>query len=105
MKTQLSRTCGVLSTLKHYTTQSVLKVVYNSLIHSYLNYSMLNWGRVSHANIQALIKLQNKVIKIIKPTNTKSLEEPFQHLNILCLPKLLLLRSHFDEYFIPISSI
>jgi len=32
VKAQLSRACGVLSKLKHYTTLSVLKVVYNSLI-------------------------------------------------------------------------
>jgi len=36
VKTQLSRACGVLSKLKHDTTQSVLKVVYNSLIHPFL---------------------------------------------------------------------
>ena len=48
-----------------------------------------------------------------------SLEEHFQHLNVLCLPKLYtlsvgkfmhsyynkLLPNHFDEYFIPLSSI
>jgi len=48
-----------------------------------------------------------------------SLEDHFQHLNILCLPKLYsfsvgkfmhsyhnkLLPNHFDEYFIPLSSI
>ena len=48
-----------------------------------------------------------------------SLEEHFQQLNILCLPKLYsfsvgkfmhsyhnkLLPNHFDEYFIPLSSI
>jgi len=33
VKTQLSRACGILSKLKHYTTLPVLKVVYNSLIH------------------------------------------------------------------------
>ena len=43
VKTQLSRACGILSKLKHYTTLPVLKVVYNSLIHPYLNYSILNW--------------------------------------------------------------
>jgi len=119
VKTQLSRACGVLSNLKHYTTQSVLNVVYNSLIHPYLNYSILNWGRASNATIQPLIKLQNKAVNIIKPTNTESLEEPFQHWNILCLLKLYsfsvgkfkhsyhnkLLPNHFDDYFIPISSI
>jgi len=34
------------------------------------------------------IKLPYKAIKIVNPTNTGSLEEHFQHLNILCLPKL-----------------
>ena len=87
VKTQLSKACGILSKLKHYTTLPVLKVVYNSLIHPYLNYSILNWARVSNATIQPLIKLPNKAIKIINPTNTGSLEH-FQHLNILCLPKL-----------------
>jgi len=119
VKNQLSRACGVLSKLKHYTTQSILKVVYNSLIHPYLNYSILNWGRASNATIQLLSKLQNKAIKLMRPTNTASLKEIFQHLNILCLPKLYTLSvgkfmhsyynklfpKHFDEYFIPISSI
>ena len=33
VKTQLSRACGILSKLKHYTSPPVLKVVYNLLIH------------------------------------------------------------------------
>ena len=72
VKTQLSRACGCLSKLKYYTTLPVLKVVYNSLIHRYLNYSILNWGRASNATIQP--QLQNKAIKIINPTNMGSLE-------------------------------
>ena len=65
------------------------------------------------------VKLQNKAIKIINPTNTGSQEKHFQHLNIVCLPKLYkfsvgkfmysyhnkLLPNHFDVYFIPLSSI
>jgi len=119
VKTQLSRACGILSKLIHYTTLPVLKVVYNSLIHPYLNYSILNWGRASNATIQPLTKLQNKAVKIINPINWGSIEEHFQHWNILCLPKLYsfsvgkfmrsyhnkLLPNHFDEYFVPLSSI
>ena len=96
-----------------------MKVVYNSLIHPYLNYAILNCGRASNAIIQPLIKLHYKSVKIINPTNTGSLEEHFQHLNILCLPKLYsfsvgkfmhsynnkLLPNPFDEYFVPLSSI
>ena len=118
VKTQLLRACGVLS--KNWNiTQPNLHWELSILIHLYLNYSILNWGRASNTTIQLLIKLQNKDIKLIRPTNTASLEEPFQHLNILCLPKLYtlsvgkfmhsyynkLLPNHFDEYFIPISSI
>jgi len=73
----------------------------------------------SNPTIQPLINLQNKAIKIINSTDTGSPEEHFQHLNILCLPKLCsfsvgkfmhsyhnkLLPNHFDEYFVPLSSI
>jgi len=55
VKTQLSRACGVLSKLRHYTTQSVLKVVYNSGLHPYLGYLILDRGPVSNATIQPLI--------------------------------------------------
>jgi len=41
VKTQQPRACGVLSKLEHYTTQSVLKAVYNSLIQPYLTYSII----------------------------------------------------------------
>ena len=82
-------------------------------------HSILNWGRASNATIQPLIKLENKAIKIINQTNTGSLEEHFQHLNILCLPKVFsfslgkfmhsyhnkLLPNHFGEYFVPLSTI
>ena len=122
MKTQLSRACGSLSTLKHCTTQSVLKVVYNSLIHPYRIYSILNWGRSSTANIQPLIKLQNKGIKLIRPTNQHGISRRiFPALKHLMPPQTLyctlsvgkfihsyytkLLPNHFDDFFIPIFSI
>ena len=62
--------------------------------------------------------LPNKDIKLIRPTKTASMEEPFQHLNILYLPKLFTLsvgkfmqfyynsfQTIFDDYFTPIRSI
>ena len=41
VKTQLSRACGVLYKRKNYKTQSVLKVVYNALIHHYITQSAI----------------------------------------------------------------
>jgi len=74
--------------LKHYAKKSALKVVYNSLIQPYLIYPIINWELASKATIQPLNNLQNKAIKLRGPTKETSLEESFQHLNILCLPKL-----------------
>jgi len=93
--------------------------IHNSLIQPYLTYSILNWDRGSNTTMQPLINLQNKVIKLIRPTKQTSLEESFQYLSILCLPKFhtlsvgecmnsyynKLLPYHFDNCFIPISSI
>jgi len=45
--TQLFKSCGMLLKLKHYTNTSVLKSVYFALFHSYLTYSILNWGRAT----------------------------------------------------------
>ena len=42
MVTQLSKPCGMLFKLKHYTNISVLKSLYFALFHSYLTYSILN---------------------------------------------------------------
>jgi len=74
-----------------------------------------------HANVACHKRssLCRTIIKIINPINSGSLEEHFQHLNILCLLKLYsfsvgkfmhsyhnkLLPNHFDEYFVPLSSI
>jgi len=41
---RLSKPFEILSKQKHYTAQPSLKVVYNALIHTYLNFSVLNWG-------------------------------------------------------------
>ena len=72
LTTQISKSCGILSKLRHYTTQPVLKAVYNALIHPYLNYAVLNWGRASKTTIQPLENLQNKAVKFLK-TSKKTL--------------------------------
>jgi len=72
LTTQISKSCGILSKLRHYTTQPVLKAVYNALMHPYLNCVVLNWGRASKITIQPLENLQNKAVKFLK-TSKKTL--------------------------------
>jgi len=71
--TQVSKSCGTLSKLRHYTTQPVSKAVYNALIHPYTNYAVLKWGRASI--IQPLENLQNKAVKFLKTSNKATLDE------------------------------
>ena len=43
-----TKTLGVMNHLKHYLPQSILQILYNSLILSYLNSNITAWGFVSH---------------------------------------------------------
>ena len=60
---KLSKTCGMIFKLRHYVPKSTLKLVYYSLFHSTLQYSLLNWGRASKSHLQKLRILQNKIIR------------------------------------------
>jgi len=70
--TQLSKSCGMLLRLKHYTNISVLKSVYFALFHSYLIYSILNWGRANKTTLFPLIRLQNKAVRTLEYNKTKT---------------------------------
>ena len=95
--------CEVLSKLKHYNTQSVLKVVYSSLVHLYITYSILNCGRSSHSckTIETKSNLTTPPWKNRFPNcmHSQSVSGKFMHCNYNKF-----LPNHFDEYFIPISS-
>ena len=111
---KLSRGCGILSKLKHYTNKTLLKVVYNSIFQSYLHYSILNWGRASASTLQPLIKLQNKAVKLLCPNRDfRKNNDLYLDLNILDVKTLFkwsvgkfmhaydnnLLPNTFDNYF------
>jgi len=49
--------------LGHYVSLSTLKLVYYSMFHSHLQYSLLNWGRTSKTNLYKLVVLQNNILR------------------------------------------
>ena len=85
--TQLSKSCGMLFKLKHYTNTSVLKSVYFALFHSYLTYSILNWGRANKTTLLPLIRLQNKAVRTLEYNKTKTTVLYSKH-KILEIPDL-----------------
>ena len=56
---KLTRICGVLSRLKHYVPVLILKIIYNSLFLSNLNYGITAWGFNVGPRIKTLQKRQS----------------------------------------------
>jgi hypothetical protein len=87
---KISREIGVLNKLKNYLPLSIMKLIYNSLIQSHLNYCNLIWG----FNNDRIFKLQKKAIRTITRSKYNSHTEPiFKKLSILKLPDLFLINS------------
>ena len=77
---KLSRTLGILNHLKSYIPKSCLKILYNSLFHSHLNYGILLWGH----KIDRIVPLQKKALRIISLSHFLSHTDPlFKNENIL----------------------
>ena len=58
---KISRTIGIMGRLKRILPSKILKLIYNSLILSYLNYGIILWG----FDLGRLPKLQKKALRII----------------------------------------
>ena len=55
----LTRIYGVLSRLKHYVPVLILKIIFNSLFLSHLNYGITSWGFNVGPHIKTLQKRQS----------------------------------------------
>ena len=58
---KMSKAIGVMNRLKEFLPKKILKMIYNSLVNSHLNYGILLWGHQS----ESISKLQKKAIRII----------------------------------------
>ena len=100
---KLSRICGVLSRLKHYVGLPVLilKIIYNSLFLSHLNYGITAWG----FNVRPRIKtLHKKAIRYISNAKYNSHTTPvFTNLQLLQAVDIFKL-SCFNFFFINVRT-
>ena len=60
---KISKTIGILNTLKHVLPINILRTIYNSLILCHLNYGVLLWGAQLNGN-DKLHKLQKKLFEL-----------------------------------------
>ena len=80
---KLSKTIGILNTLKHILPINIMRTIYNSLILCHLNYGVLLWGPKLHLNDRLHI-LQTKAVRIITGNSYFAHSEPlFKQLRLL----------------------
>ena len=58
---RIARTIGILSRIKYTVPNFILKIIYSSLILSYLNYGILVWG----FETERLLTLQKKAVRLL----------------------------------------
>ena len=84
LSAKISKTIGILNSLKHFLPIDILRTIYNSLIVCHLNYGILLWGTQLAEN-DKLHKLQKKAVRIITSNSYLSHSEPL--FKQLCLLK------------------
>ena len=62
---KISRGVGILSKLKSCMETKLLKSIYYSLVYSHLNYGIQAWGSANSSELEKLLILQKKAIRII----------------------------------------
>ena len=61
---KVSKTIGILNTLKHILPINIMRTIYNSLILCHLNYGVLLWGPKLHVNDKLHILRKKAVQKL-----------------------------------------
>ena len=65
IKTKITKTVGILYRIRYYLNRASLKLIYNSLILSYVRYGILNYGRASKVALQPISILMNRGLRCI----------------------------------------
>ena len=83
---KLARGIGILLKLRHFVNLASLVQVYYFIIYSFLTYGIIVWGNTYSSNLQPLIILQKKAIRIITFSDFRAHTSPiFKQLSLLKL--------------------
>jgi hypothetical protein len=99
LSNKISRSVGILLKLRHFVPIKILVQLYYSIIYPFLSYGALIWGNTYISNIQPLVILQKKAIRIITFSEYRSHTSPlFKRLNLLKLIDIVYLDTSFFMY-------
>ena len=83
---KISITIGILRVLKHSFPLHILRMLYMSLVFSYINYCNTVWGSANAIHLKPLITLQKKAIRIITKSEYNAESQPiFYSLKLLTI--------------------
>ena len=74
--TSLSRAIGILYKLKHILTKKTLFMLYNALVLPHITYCNIVWGNSNKYNLDAILLLQKKAVRICTHSNYLAHADP-----------------------------
>ena len=81
---KISKAIGMIAKLRHFVPFSILVKLYQSLISPYLMYGISSWGQPSQSNLEKLLLLQKRALRLMNfSTKSKHAIPYFIKLNIL----------------------
>ena len=68
---KISKTIGIISRLRYVLPTSILLHIYRSLIHPYISYGLSVWGQTSKLNLEKILILQKRALRLIYFRNNR----------------------------------
>ena len=65
ISTKISKSVGILARLRHFVPSSTLLNIYRSLVQPYLSYGIAVWGQAAPSNLEKILILQKRALRLI----------------------------------------
>lgn len=91
---KLSSSVFAIKRTKAVSTQEAAKIAYHSLFESHLRYGVIAWGSSSIGNLQRILILQKRAVRVLAGLNSRDSCRPaFKNLRILTITSLYILEA------------
>ena len=73
---KVSRMFGIICKLKNVLTLNAMRILYISMVHPHLRYGLSFWGSASKTNLNSIVTLQKKLLRLINRAGSFDHSEP-----------------------------
>lgn len=86
---RITRASGIIAKTRYFLNRNTLKLMYYALVYPYLTYGNLVWGNTYKSQLQKLLNIQKKIIRLMTFKSYFEHTEPlFKELSILNIFKI-----------------